>query len=159
MDAAAAPVRLACAADAGAIAVLSRDTIEAGLPWRWQEPEIARFIRSDRHNVIVSDAAGILAGFAVMGYGEDTAYLALLAVAPMARRGGLARRLLRWLLKTGEVAGMASITVDLREDNLAAQRLYEAAGFVQFARKTGAYYGRVNQVSMRLAMRPAQTTS
>jgi ribosomal-protein-alanine N-acetyltransferase len=159
MDVGVTPIRLATAGDAGAIALLSRDTIEAGLPWRWQTPEIDRFIRSDRHNVIVSEADNILMGFAVMGYHETDAYLALLAVAPMARRGGLARRLLSWLLKTGDVAGIANITVDLREDNIAAQRLYEEAGFVEFARKTGAYYGRVNQVSMRLAMRPPETTT
>ena len=51
-------IRLADLAEAGAIATLSRDTIEAGLPWRWQPNDIIRFIRSARHNVIVAEEAG-----------------------------------------------------------------------------------------------------
>ena len=151
-------IRLGMGSDAAAIAELSRDTIEAGLPWRWRVPEIERFIASERHNVIVAERAGDLRGFAVMGYGERDAYLALLAVVPEARRTGLARRLLGWLLKTADVAGIANMNVELREDNLAAQRLYEEAGFVIHDRKIGGYYGRVNQLRMRLALRPAEAS-
>lgn len=158
MDDDATPIRIARLEDAHPIALLSRDTIEAGLPWRWQPPAIERFIGSDRHNVIVAGHGAELRGFAVMSYNDVDAYLALLAVAPVARRGGLARRLLSWLLRTGDVAGLASISVDLREDNIAAQRLYEEAGFVAFNRKAGGYYGRVNQVSMRLRLRPAEVS-
>jgi ribosomal-protein-alanine N-acetyltransferase len=108
--------------------------------------------------VIVAGQVDPPLGFAVMSYNDRDAYLALLAVAPAARRTGLARRLLSWLLKTADVAGMASITVDLREDNLAALRLYDESGFVEMSRKAGGYYGRVNQVSMRLAMRPPEAS-
>lgn len=158
MDDSDARIRLGIGADAIAIAELSRDTIEAGLPWRWRVPEIARFIASERHNVIVADANDRLRGFAIMGYNERDAYLALLAVVPEARRTGLARRLLGWLLKTADVAGIATMNVELREDNLAAQRLYEEAGFVVHNRKIGGYYGRVNQICMRLALRPTESS-
>ena len=151
-----ATIRLARPDEAQAIALMSRDTIEAGLPWRWQAPEIMRFIHSERHNVIVAPGETELMGFAVMSYNERDAYLALLAVAPVARRTGLARRLLGWLLKTADVAGIATMSVELREDNLAALRLYEEAGFVEHNRKAGGYYGRVNQVCMRLALRPPE---
>lgn len=158
MDLRQASIRLARADEAQAIAILSRDTIEAGLPWRWQPPEITRFIHSERHNVIVTPGDAELMGFAVMSYSERDAYLALLAVAPVARRTGLARRLLGWLLKTADIAGIATISVELREDNLAALRLYEEAGFVEHNRKAGGYYGRVNQVCMRLALRPPESS-
>ena len=158
MDLRQATIRLARPEEAQAIALLSRDTIEAGLPWRWQAAEITRFINSERHNVIVAPSEAELLGFAVMSYNERDAYLALLAVAPAARRTGLARRLLGWLLKTAEVAGIATLSVELREDNLAALRLYEEAGFVEHNRKAGGYYGRVNQVCMRLALRPPESS-
>ncbi len=157
MDLSQATIRLARPAEAQAIALLSRDTIEAGLPWRWQAPEITRFIQSERHNVIVAPGDAALLGFAVMSYNERDAYLALLAVAPAARRTGLARRLLGWLLKTADIAGIASMSVELREDNLAALRLYEEAGFVEHKRKAGGYYGRINQVCMRLTLRPPES--
>ena len=158
MDLRQATIRLARADEAEAIAILSRDTIEAGLPWRWRAPEITRFIQSERHNVIVSPGDAGPMGFAVMSYSERDAYLALLAVAPVARRTGLARSLLGWLLKTADIAGITTISVELREDNLAALRLYEEAGFVEHNRKAGGYYGRVNQICMRLALRPPESS-
>ena len=84
----AARIRFAEFGEAETIAKLSRDTIEVGLPWRWQPAEIERFIRSNRHNVIVAHDSAHLVGFAVMGYGDDDAYLALLAVLPSHRRQG-----------------------------------------------------------------------
>ncbi len=150
-----AQVRFAELGEAETIAKLSRDTIEVGLPWRWQPVEIERFIRSNRHNVIVAHEAGLLVGFAVMGYGDEDAYLALLAVLPSHRRHGIAKKLLAWLLKTADVAGLKTVSVELREDNLVARDLYLAAGFVEHSRKTGGYYGRVNQVRMRHQLRSA----
>ena len=148
-------VRFAEIGEAETIAKLSRDTIEVGLPWRWQPIEIERFIESSRHNVIVAHEAGFLVGFAVMGYGDEDAYLALLAVLPSHRRHGVARKLLAWLLKTADVAGIKTVSVELREDNLAARDLYLGAGFADHSRKTGGYYGRVNQVRMRYQLRSA----
>ena len=153
MDLDVAPIRIARCADAPAMAQLSRDTIEAGLPWRWQAPAVLRLIESERHNAIVAEQDDTLQGFAIMSYNDHDAYLALLAVAPAARRGGLARRLLSWLLKTADVAGICAVTVDLREDNSAARRLYEDAGFAEQGRKEGGYYGRVNQITLKLVLR------
>lgn len=153
------PIRLALPEEAETIANLSRDTIESGLPWRWRPAEIARFIASPRHNVIVAGRIGELQGFAVMGYEDVQAYLALLAVTPARRRGGLARRLLGWLLRTADVAGIERVAVELRDDNLAARRLYEEAGFVEESRKAGGYYGRIDQIRMRLDMRPAKAST
>ena len=147
-------IRLAQAADAQALAEMSRDTIEAGLPWRYQPAAMLRFIESRRHNVIVAEVDGAIAGFAVMGYGDDHAYLALLAVAPAWRRTGIARQMLLWLLKTAEVAGVAGINVELREDNTIARQLYESLGFDETGHRPGGYYGVVNQTAMRLQLRP-----
>jgi len=152
-------IRLARDDEALAIAEISRDTIEAGLPWRWRAPQIARFIESERHNVIVAEGGGRMQGFAVMGYKEHEAYLALLAVTEDARRAGLARRLLAWLLKTADVAGIATLNVELREDNVAALRLYEEAGFLEHHRRVGGYYGKVDQICMRLALRPQEAST
>src|ERR1700685_3891575 len=130
MSTATATIRLARAADAPVLAALSRDTIEAGLPWRYREPEMLRFMRSPRYNVIVAESAEMIAGFAVMGYGEVDAYLALLAVDKAQRRRGNTRQLVACLLKTADIAGTESISVELREDNTIAHGLYGSLGFV-----------------------------
>jgi ribosomal-protein-alanine N-acetyltransferase len=149
-----ARIRLAAEADAPQLAAMSRDTIEEGLPWRYREPEMLRFMRSPRYNVIVADVAdGSLAGFAVMGYGENDAYLALLAVTPAQRERGIAGQMLDWLLRTAEVAGVENIDVELREDNTVARHLYESRGFAPAGRRPGGYYGVVNQTRMRRQLR------
>jgi ribosomal-protein-alanine N-acetyltransferase len=151
-------IRLAREADVAILAAMSRDTIEQGLPWRYREPEMLRFIRSPRYNVIVAErqqpeGEAMIVGFGVMGYGENDAYLALLAVDPAQRRLGIARKLLDWLLKTAQVAGVESVTVELREDNHIAHHLYESRGFTAIGSRAGGYYGVVNQTRMRLTLR------
>jgi ribosomal-protein-alanine N-acetyltransferase len=146
-------IRLALTEDAPALAAMSRDTIEAGLPWRYREPEMLRFMRSSRYNVIVAEFNSEIAGFAVMGYGDSDAYLALLAVDPLHQHRGIGRRMLEWLLKTAEVSGMESVAVELREDNVTAHKLYESLGFTATGSRPGGYYGVVNQDRMRLVLR------
>ena len=162
-------------AEAESISHLSRDTIEAGLPWRWQPADIERFMRSTRHNVIVAEEAPIdtaphdpaafgparpdlhygkvMSGFAVMGYGDNDAYLALLSVKPEWRRRSIARAMVQWLMKCAEVGGVKRVDVELRADNGAALALYQSLQFAEIARKPGGYYGTVTQVRMRRVLR------
>lgn len=146
-------VRLARPADSPVLAAMSRDTIEAGLPWRYREPEMLRFMRSPRYNVIVAESPSLIGGFAVMGYGDTDAYLALLAVDVAQRRRGIGRQMLDWLIRTADVAGMETVSVELREDNSIAHGLYGARGFVASGLRPGGYYGVVNQTRMSLRLR------
>ena len=95
----------------------------------------------------------LMCGFAVMGYGENDAYLALLSVRPEARRRGVARSMVAWMLKCADVAGIKRVDVELRADNLSARGLYLTAGFREISRKPGGYYGTVTQLRMRLMLR------
>jgi ribosomal-protein-alanine N-acetyltransferase len=175
MSIATAGIRLAEMGEAEAISHLSRDTIEAGLPWRWQPADIERFMRSTRHNVIVAEETPIdtapidpaafgparpdlhngkvMSGFAVMGYGDNDAYLALLSVKPEWRRRSIARAMVQWLMKCAEVGGVKRVDVELRADNSAALALYQSLQFAEIARKPGGYYGTVTQVRMRRVLR------
>jgi ribosomal-protein-alanine N-acetyltransferase len=165
MSIATAGIRLAEMAEAESISHLSRDTIEAGLPWRWQPADIERYMRTTRHNVIVAEETAldstlpnvrdgkVMSGFAVMGYGDNDAYLALLSVRPEWRRKGIARAMTVWLLKCADVSGIKRVDVELRADNMAARGLYQAAGFREIARKPGGYYGTVTQLRLRLVLR------
>lgn len=165
MSIATAGIRLASLDEALVIAHLSRDTIEAGLPWRWQPSDIERFMHSPRHNVIVAEETALdpsqpgvrdgklMSGFAVMGYGDNDAYLALLSVKPEARRRGVARSMVTWMLKCADVAGIKRVDVELRADNMPARGLYQTAGFREISRKPGGYYGTVTQLRMRLMLR------
>lgn len=63
----------------------------------------------------------------------DELHIHTMAVHPSARRGGLGLRLLRTVLAEAESLGVTSSTLEVRRSNIAAQRLYERAGFVRSA--------------------------
>ena len=149
-------IRLAEPRDAQAIALMSRDFIEAGLGWKYDAARVMRAIR-DRETLCVvacesgkaasassSSAAGTrgaLTGFAIMEFGDERAHLVLLAVRPSHRRLGIGQRLLEWLVESARVAGMASIHLELRSNNDAARRFYRAMSFYETVLVPGYYRG------------------
>ncbi len=80
---------LARAADALEIAEMSRDLVEQGLTWSWTPARVQHSISGSDSSVVVARRERRIAAFAIMHFGEDTAHLNLLAVAPDCRRQGL----------------------------------------------------------------------
>ena len=79
--------RLARLPDADAIALMSRELIEAGLGgWSWDPQRVARAIRARDTVVLVAAAQNSLIGFAIMNFGDASAHLSLLAVQPSHQR-------------------------------------------------------------------------
>ena len=139
-------IRLAGPRDAQAIALMSRDFIEAGLGWKYDAPRVLRAIR-DRETLAVvacesaKGAGGAITAFAIMEFGDERAHLVLLAVRPSHRRQGVGLRLLEWLLESARTAGMASVHLELRSNNEEARRFYRAAGFYETVLVPGYYRG------------------
>jgi [ribosomal protein S18]-alanine N-acetyltransferase len=141
-------IRLAEPRDAQAIAMMSRDFIEAGLGWKYDAARVMRAIR-DRETLAVvacengkaaaAGTRGAITGFAIMELGDERAHLVLLAVRPSHRRLGIGQRLLEWLLESARVAGMASIHLELRANNDAARRFYRAMNFYETVLVPGYY--------------------
>lgn len=65
----------------------------------------------------------------------DTGYIDGLAVAPWARRRGVARSLLAACAATATDAGKSRLTLMVTTDNTSARALYEAEGFVTVGRR------------------------
>ena len=98
-------LRPALASEAGAMAEMSRQLIEAGLGWRYTPQRIAALIRhAETIALVAHDTAG-LQGFAVMQFGDEQAHLVLLCVQPALRQHGIGRRLMHWLQQSARVAG------------------------------------------------------
>ena len=134
-------LRLAEPRDAQAIALMSRDFVEAGLGWKYDAARIMRAIR-DRETVamVACDAkSGTINGFGIMEFGDDRAHLVLLAVRPSHRRTGIGQTMLEWLLDSARCAGIASIHLELRAANEAARRFYRAMGFYETVLVPGYY--------------------
>lgn len=141
-------IQLACGSDAERIASMSRDYIEGGLVWSWVPARVLRSIRDVDSNVAVVRANSTLIGFGIMQYGEATAHLALLAVHPAHRNGGLGSRLLAWLEKPARVAGITRIHVEARADSPLAVAFYRRQGYEQCAVVSGYYQGRIDAVRL-----------
>lgn len=92
--------RLARPGDAGRIALMSRELVEAGLPWSWNPARVTAHIRGRDSNVLTAWVDGRLVGFAIMQFFDEHAHLNLLAVDPAYRRVGVGRRLIGWLEAT-----------------------------------------------------------
>jgi ribosomal-protein-alanine N-acetyltransferase len=122
-------VELARTNDAHAIAAMSRDYIEAGLPWSWRATRVLRAIRATDTNVLVARRGNDIVGFAIMRYGPLEAGLQLFAVRPTERRRGIGTALIQWLIEAARVAGIYVVYVEMRADNAVARSFYRDRGF------------------------------
>ena len=94
--------------------------------WELQHNPVARLFlleTTDHH-----DIAGLL-GFCACWIVAGEVHINSLAIAPAARRQGLARRLLREVFKAASREGAHAATLEVRRSNTAAVALYSALGF------------------------------
>ena len=122
-------IRFATFADAGAIAALSRDEIEHGLPWTWRAARVRNAIADPDTNVIVAGAPGEVRAFGLMFHADDDAHLLLFAVRRSLQRQGVGSALLQWLEEAARAAGASRIRVEARMDNEAARSFYNERGY------------------------------
>jgi ribosomal protein S18 acetylase RimI-like enzyme len=134
-------VELARISDAPRIAAMSRDYIEAGLGWKWTAGRVRKCLRDPATNVIVVRESGVVAGFAIMQYGDDEAHLVLLAVEVARRRRGIGTALIRWLESTALTAGIGVVYLEARSRNGEARGFYRRHGYAEVARVPRMYRG------------------
>jgi ribosomal-protein-alanine N-acetyltransferase len=107
---------------------------------------------ANRHYVAVEDETGALLGWAGVLVIGTTAEVLTVGVVPSARRQGLARRMLAELYAEAVQRGATEVLLEVRVDNVEAQSLYRAEGFVEIARRRGYYAnGTVDAVVMHRA--------
>jgi len=134
-------LRAAHSSEASAIASMSRLHIEYGLDWRWTPAKVKRHIKDKDTMVLIASRDGVIAGFAIMRFGDDQAHLFLLAVQPEYRRTGIGRSMMEWLEKSCRTAGIQVIRLEVRASNRVAIRFYRNLGYRILARVAG-YYDR-----------------
>jgi len=138
VDAAAAHVRRATAADLAALVALEQATFALD---RMSERQWRRHLDSLSAEVFVAVRERRLVGAAVAFYrrGGDIARLYSIAVAANERGGGIGNMLLDAVEQAARRRGCRRLRLEVRGDNLAAQRLYERAGYRAFGLHA-AYY-------------------
>jgi ribosomal protein S18 acetylase RimI-like enzyme len=146
-------IRLADPGDAAAIAAMSREYIEHGLPWSWQPSRVARAIRNPNTNVVVVGPPDKLSAFGIMSYLEDDAHLLLFAVHHLKRRKGIGTAVLTWLEDVARAAGAKRIRVEARRDNVAARNFYNEHGYHERTVAKEMYSGVLDGVTLEKWLR------
>jgi len=84
--------------------------------------------------------AGVVAGYICFWAVGDEIQILNLAVRKSLRRIGVARRLIEFAIQTGNSRHARFVSLEVRQSNLAARKLYESLGFRVVGERPG-YYG------------------
>lgn len=115
--------------DVEAVAALEQEAF--AVPW---SPSILRAgVRSDLDRFYVLELGGEVCGYGAMRILLDEGELLRIAVAAAFRRKGLARLLMDRMLGDAKEGGVTAFTLEVRESNHGARRLYESYGFLSEA--------------------------
>ena len=104
----------------------------------WTE-EMLRAQLTDGHVFLAAVEDGQVLGYAGLQYVLDEGYITNVATSPARRREGIAGMLLSALKERAEELGLAFLTLEVRESNAPARRLYEKHGFSDVGRRRDYY--------------------
>ena len=88
---------------------------------------------------IAREPPGAIVGYCIGQLIVDELHIHAIAVDPSHRQRGIGRQLLQWSLTDARQRGIHSVTLEVRESNLAARSLYDSMGFVLAATRPGYY--------------------
>ncbi|MFT4048123.1 MAG: GNAT family N-acetyltransferase [Solimonas sp.] len=110
---------------------------------RVSRASVRRFLRIATARVWVVEATQprlvVAALILLTRAGSATARIYSIVVDPQARGLGLGRRLVRTAERGARVAGCDAVSLEVREDNVAARALYASLGYVEHERLAGYY--------------------
>jgi ribosomal-protein-alanine acetyltransferase len=152
-------IGLARSEEAAAIASMSHDLIEHGLPWSWNEQRVERCMRNRDCVVLAARERRRLVGFAIMDFYDEHAHLSLFAVRPGYQKQGIGRALLEWLEASARTAGIFVVNLELRASNDAARLFYEKLGYREVGRRNAYYGGREDALRMSHDLTVVPTSS
>ena len=106
-----------------------------------------------RRSYVVVEQGGAVVGYAGVDRGGEVADVMTLAVATEAQGQGVGKVLMDWLIVEARRGGAEHLMLEVRADNVAAQRLYSMAGFVMLTVRRRYYQpGDVDAHIMRLTL-------
>jgi len=104
-----------------------------------------------RRSYVIGEQSGTVVGYAGVDCGGEVADVMTIAVAPAARGQGLGTVLLHWLIAEAQRCGAEHLMLEVRADNVVAQRLYRATGFSTLSVRRNYYQpGDVDAIIMRM---------
>ena len=106
----------------------------------WTREQLESQLPDEQHCFLVAESSGgELLGYVGMMLILDEGYISNVAVAPAARRQGIADRLIAELLRRAETLALAFVTREVRAGNVPAIARYEKHGFRTVGLRRGYY--------------------
>ena len=100
-----------------------------------------------------ANATGDIIGFTLSRAASTEVELLLIAVAPAQRGSGVGRLLMKAVIADAMQRGASEVFLEVRENNVAARRLYQSAGFADIGSRPNYYTGmagvRFSAITMR----------
>lgn len=119
----------------------------------WSELAHARGPQANRRYLVAECADGTLAGYGGLAAVDGSGSVQTIGVLPGHQGAGLGGRLLAELLAAAGGFGCHEVLLEVRVDNLPAQRLYERFGFAAIGIRRGYYQpGNIDALVMRCAL-------
>lgn len=131
-------IRPATPADVVSIRELERQSATAA---HWAEREYGALFAPDapKRITLVAAEENEITGFVISRCGFEEWEIENVVVAQGHRRTGIARSLVRELLRLAQEAAVTSVLLEVRESNVPARGLYQHLGFVEVGRRPRYY--------------------
>ena len=108
-------------------AIAEIENLSINPPWSYKA--ICDFSEYDTNRIITAKVDGVVAGYITYSVIIDEVQIANVAVHPDFRRKGIAEKLLRFLIDEAKESNMFVITLEVRDSNIPAIKLYEKCDF------------------------------
>jgi [ribosomal protein S18]-alanine N-acetyltransferase len=108
-------------------------------------------IRSERSHFYVAFLGDVLVGYSGFWLILDEAHITSVTVAKEYRGRGFGRQQLEHLIDVGEEFGVGTYTLEVRESNLPARRLYESMDFRAVGVRKG-YYAKTQEDAIIMSL-------
>lgn len=135
-------LRLAQRDDIPAMVDIERSVYDGQAPWREQD-FLSEIVRFGRRLYVVLAYEGQPIGFVGSAYWREKSDLHItnIAVLPIWQNQGFGAELIQEIETTARQMGLATLSLEVRRSNTAAQRLYERLGFRVTSVKPRYYHG------------------
>lgn len=97
----------------------------------WSEDSFESSLKNENTQFIVAEHKNEIVGYLGMYVFREEADISNVAVSKEYRRRHIANRMLEFILARAKTQGVKNVTLEVRETNVPAIKLYESMGFVE----------------------------
>lgn len=105
----------------------------------WSRSTFLSELEEEDRYYVVAEAEGKVIGYAGFYYFFEEGHITTMAVAPNWRRQGIGKLLLNHLIEKAKEIGLKELSLEVRESNQIARKMYQKFGFKMVARRKKYY--------------------